>query len=463
MAIGRIAGPTLFADLDRQGVDLKFTTADSSLLYLNFADFRVGVNTELPTETLTVAGSLSAAELKFDSGLDGPEITTLGAVTSLKVAPTGNIELAPAGRVSMPNADIAWLSLDNNTISSNSNIALSPFAGSVISTNGAPLTDLPAPVNLTDAANKKYVDDEINGISASQIYTANTSVSTTALDVTVTVDGNLIATFNPTSLDLGDLTITNTDISSATSISLTPGLAGTVDVVSTNALKVPTGTTAQRPATPVPGYVRYNTDAQTFEYYNGTDWVGPEVSVDSQVIQGDGTSQTYSLSHITATNNIIVSINGTLQQPGTAYNVTGASNDQITFNDPLLVTDFAEIRFISLGYTVELTNPPANAQVVTTTSILVGAAPILIDSFPVADYNAASYTFVMSLSDGEVQLTKALLIHNGVTLNLDSTLVSTGGTEVVSYTAEISGGQVYVYAESTVASTLRFQKTYFAA
>jgi len=42
----------------------------------------------------------------------------------------------------------------------------------------------------------------------------------------------------------------------------------------TNALKIPAGTTAQRPATPVEGSLRLNTTVNNMEYYDGSDWQG---------------------------------------------------------------------------------------------------------------------------------------------------------------------------------------------
>ena len=47
-----------------------------------------------------------------------------------------------------------------------------------------------------------------------------------------------------------------------------------LDVNSTSAMIVPTGTTAQRPSAPVTGMVRYNTTNQTVEAYSGTQWNG---------------------------------------------------------------------------------------------------------------------------------------------------------------------------------------------
>jgi hypothetical protein len=39
-----------------------------------------------------------------------------------------------------------------------------------------------------------------------------------------------------------------------------------------NAYVVPTGTTAQRPATPLVGMTRYNTTTNKFECYTGSTW-----------------------------------------------------------------------------------------------------------------------------------------------------------------------------------------------
>lgn len=45
-----------------------------------------------------------------------------------------------------------------------------------------------------------------------------------------------------------------------------------LDVSGTDAIKVPNGTTAQRPASPVAGMIRFNTTTLNFEGYTGSDW-----------------------------------------------------------------------------------------------------------------------------------------------------------------------------------------------
>ena len=54
MAIGRISGPLLKANLLREGVDLAFET---NLLYLDVNNSRVGINNATPQYDLDVTGT----------------------------------------------------------------------------------------------------------------------------------------------------------------------------------------------------------------------------------------------------------------------------------------------------------------------------------------------------------------------------------------------------------------------
>lgn len=76
-------------------------------------------------------------------------------------------------------------------------------------------------------------------------------------------------------------TINNTPIGGTTaaagafttlSASGTVTLSGDVDMTGTGAVKVPTGTQAQRPGTGATGDFRFNTDISKFEGYNGSSW-----------------------------------------------------------------------------------------------------------------------------------------------------------------------------------------------
>ena len=54
----------------------------------------------------------------------------------------------------------------------------------------------------------------------------------------------------------------------------------------TGAMKVPTGTTAQRPNSPAAGVVRFNTDENYLEVYTGSAWnsvIGPDAAATSNL------------------------------------------------------------------------------------------------------------------------------------------------------------------------------------
>jgi hypothetical protein len=66
----------------------------------------------------------------------------------------------------------------------------------------------------------------------------------------------------------------------------------TLDVGGTGAIKMPVGTSAQRPS-PVTGMIRYNSTIGVTEFYNGTDWLGfatllPPSTVEYLVVAGGG-------------------------------------------------------------------------------------------------------------------------------------------------------------------------------
>ena len=52
----------------------------------------------------------------------------------------------------------------------------------------------------------------------------------------------------------------------------TASVSGTFTVSATDAIKIASGTTAQRPGSPAAGQLRYNTTLGKFEGYNGTVW-----------------------------------------------------------------------------------------------------------------------------------------------------------------------------------------------
>ena len=130
MAVGRISGPLLKANLIRNGVDLAF---ENDLLYLDVTDadpanHKVGIKTTTPTHELQVNGTVRTNNLLVDTQADIADITisgnTISSANTLNLLTTGSDTV-----IYQRQLDIQSLSLFDNVISSNesnANIELRP-------------------------------------------------------------------------------------------------------------------------------------------------------------------------------------------------------------------------------------------------------------------------------------------------------------------------------------------------
>lgn len=108
MAIGRVSGSMLVSNLDRQGTDLQFTTLNKPLTYLDFSQFRVGINTNNLSQTLTVNGNLSTSNVLID-GL------TVSAKNNATLQFVGNVNFGSISNIRITGgANAAVISTDGN-------------------------------------------------------------------------------------------------------------------------------------------------------------------------------------------------------------------------------------------------------------------------------------------------------------------------------------------------------------
>ena len=71
----------------------------------------------------------------------------------------------------------------------------------------------------------------------------------------------------------GDSFVSLTGIETLTNKTLTSPVLNGTQMTTTGAIVIPVGTTAQRPGTGVVGMMRFNSDIDSFEGYNGASWV----------------------------------------------------------------------------------------------------------------------------------------------------------------------------------------------
>jgi hypothetical protein len=180
-----------------------------------------------------------------------------------------------------------------------------------IDAGGVNINDLAEPVANADAATKFYVDSQTGNISGvGNLTFANTTIST--------------------SLAAGNITLAPTGNSDVI-----------IDTVS--GLVLPVGNTAQRPSPAATGTVRFNSDSDRVEIYDGSGWEDVVANVTNQTLNGDGSTVLFTLDRDSTTAAALVMINGVVQLPATAYTVAG---NQLTFTQAPVVSDVIDVRFL---------------------------------------------------------------------------------------------------------------------
>jgi len=255
---------------------------------------------------------------------------------------------------------------NGTTISTNANLTLAPANGYIFVSNSI-ISNVANPVSGQDAVNLNYLNNQISNVvgqitgTANVIYAADTKVEVVDDGVlpgkiNFVVDGVLKANLTANSADfyvnsvnIANLTFNGDTITSTGNITLNPQNSGIVKVSGNLAMRLPVGDDESRPDNPEIGYTRFNSERRAIEYYDGSEWHIPgEYVVTSDVITPDGISNVYVLSSSASSDGVLVSINGTLQQPYVAYTVVGTN---ITFSETPLITDNIEVRHIAAGGT----------------------------------------------------------------------------------------------------------------
>lgn len=220
---------------------------------------------------------------------------------------------------------------------------------------------------------------------------------------------------NVTITQVGNLSVTDTTISSTGNIILTSGGAGTVQIPGTDAVGIPAGDNASRPNFPIIGHLRFNTDLNSLEYWNGIDWFSPDLAtITSQIITPDGMTNTYTLDVESTEENVIVVINGTVQQPTTAYQVDGTA---ITFSEIPSTSDIIEIRSIQISTVVVQGLSYGNTKLTASPGNLTSTGNLI-----------TSVTNTVSLGDSTSQWKDLYL---GGNVNIAGATISTNGNSLL--------------------------------
>jgi len=258
---------------------------------------------------------------------------------------------------------------------------------------------------------------------------------------------------------------------STANIHLVPNATGIVAINSTTSLGVPYGSESQRPSAALVGQIRYNTTLGSLEFSTGTDWMPLTNSLDDQTIDyADGVTQTFTLSQASTASALLVSINGTIQNPSGANPAYTVSGTQITFAEAPLPTDIIDIRFIAGTTVPELSafsgniGTAANKQIVfgngltygynyaptlidSAAIINIGTTPTIIDSFSSTAYRSGKYVVsVSNTTSSQYQASEIIVVQDGTTAKISVYGTTyTGANSLMTFSANIVSGNVVIY------------------
>ena len=112
----------------------------------------------------------------------------------------------------------------------------------------------------------------------------------------------------------------------------------TIKSVDEKAIEIPAGGTAARPSASKSGDLRFNTDSNRLEVYNGSVFqqlsTTGVVAVTQDSFTGDGSTLEFTMSTSAESNQtqrIVVAVGNVYQNPATAYTLSGTT---ITFTSP---------------------------------------------------------------------------------------------------------------------------------
>ena len=195
MAVGRISGPLLKANLLRQGVDLAFET---DLIYLKVTDadpanHRVGIKTTAPTDDLHINGTSRTTNLLVDTLAEIADISISGTTIAttqdvLTLSPSGASPVVFQAKLRVDDIDI-----ENNVISTNStntNLELRP--------NGTGTVEIFADTNVYGNI---HATGDIRADGNIQIGDANTDNITFNADVSSSIVPDVTETYSLGSTD----------------------------------------------------------------------------------------------------------------------------------------------------------------------------------------------------------------------------------------------------------------------
>ena len=453
-----------------------------SNIAIGTAPFTVTSTTQVANLNVAAAGIASTVTTAAQ-----PNITSFGNVTTANIgtiqsaATNGNITLTPNGTgnviISTGTATQVFYAGTNKELTSNANLV---FSGTQLTVTGT------ANATTINGGNIQLTGNAIASTDTNGNVNINANGTGT---VRVNSDGdntNFIVYANTATYASG-LIYAKASSGQIGILTESPTAGATLHINATNSMIVPTGTTLQRP-TGATGMLRFNSSLSLLEFYDGTSWnstAGNFTVISYTNYTGDGSTVNFTLASSSTTAATIIAINGIVQQPSTAYSVSGTA---LTFTEAPLATDSIDVRLLTTTTSVNtladgttsiaLSNSAATStvtitgntntvfgngkvtfsvpQVMDITGVSVGTSAAVIDTFPAATYRSAKYVIqVSNVGRGDYESSEVIVTHDGTTAYRAAYGVVYSNVALGTTTVTLSSGNVNVnftgnYLDNTV-------------
>jgi hypothetical protein len=441
MAVGRISGPLLKANLERNGIDL---AVETDLLYIDVTNNRIGINKNSPGCDLDVNGTICSDRINTDF-LTVQNNYNLGNVNITSTV--GDLELAPATGSDRTKV-LGDLEVTGNIIGLNFNDAFTIVDDTSTATN----VELGQTLHFQSGADIDVVagSDQINFSVTSTLDSVTGRGNTTTNDITV---NDLISN--------GTVYTSTIDSSDSSAITVTPKMVFSSDATVENTLTVGndvyiTGNTTSAGDVTA---VRFFGDGSaltnlTASYVNLTD-TNTTGRTTGSLTRFDGANyiptQTVedASGNITVSGQINVSTIDTTDSSAVTVVPAATFNSDVTVENDINLTNNLEVNNIQQTSANEETLSTTAAQTITHFDGSVFSSGKLI--VQVRD-NVTS----------EVQVCQISIIHDTVTASTtEYSNLFTGANPLASFAATIRGADVHLDATgaSTNSTTYKVLKT----
>ena len=441
MAVGRISGPLLKANLERNGIDL---AVETDLLYIDVTNNRIGINKNSPGCDLDVNGTICSDRINTDF-LTVQNNYNLGNVNITSTV--GDLELAPAtgsdrtrvlgdlevtGDIIGLNFNDAFTIVDDTSTATNvelgqtlhfqSDADIDVVAGSDSAANQVTFSVTSTLDSVTSRGNTTTNDITVNDlISNGTVYTSNIDSSDSSA-ITVT----------PKMVFSSDATVENT-LTVGNDVSITGNTTSTGDITAVRFFGDGSGLSGLV-ATYV-GLTDTDTTGRTtgsLNRFDGTNYVPTQTIEDAS-------------GNITVSGQINVSTIDTTDSSAVTVVPAATFNSDVTVENDINLTNNLEVNNIQ--------QTSANQETLSTTSAQT------ITHFDGSVFSSGK--IIVQVRDNvtsEVQVCQISIIHDTVTASTtEYSNLFTGANPLASFTATIRGADVHLDATGASANSTTYK------